>query len=145
MDLIPDFQRGHVWTQEQQERWIEAVIRGAISTAGLLIQFNAPAWEPGEYRGDMPKTIVCIDGLQRLTAIRRFVAGEIRAFGLTADQFAGTSYDLRRYRFRVAVHGFQTRADLLQYYLDLNSGGTVHSTEELARVGGLLERSRQNG
>ncbi len=137
LDLVPDFQRGHVWTQEQQERWIEAVLRGAISTSGLMIQFNSPAWESGNYIGKLPKTTVCVDGLQRLTAIRKFMAGEISAFGRTVDQFNGTSYDSRRYRIRVAVHGFQTREELLQYYIDLNAGGTPHSEEEIARVRNL--------
>jgi len=141
LDLVPDFQRGHVWTQEQQERWIEAVLRGAISSAGLTIQFNAPDWNQIESSvdSDLQKCVVCIDGLQRLTAIRRFVAGEIRAFDRTADQFDGTSYDIRRYRFKVAVHNFQTRADLLQYYLDINTGGTPHSDEEIERVRAMLD------
>jgi hypothetical protein len=37
------------------------------------------------YLGQLPKTTVCIDGLQRLTAIRKFIAGEIRAFGMMED------------------------------------------------------------
>lgn len=138
IDLTPDFQRGHVWTQEQQERWMESVIRGAIASSGMLIQFNAPAWESGYYKGFLPKEVVCIDGLQRLTAIRRFVRGEIAVFGHTVEQFSGTPFDVRRYRFRVAVHSFQSRQDLLQYYLDINSGGTPHSEDEISRVKNLL-------
>lgn len=74
LDLMPDFQRGHVWTQEQQERWIEAVLRGAISTSGLTIQFNSPAFGHGSATPsdqDLPDTVVCVDGLQRLTSVRR--------------------------------------------------------------------------
>lgn len=88
LNLIPDFQRGHIWTQAQQERWIEAVLRGAIGSSGLLIQFNAPDWSRDRHRNshrDLTNEVVCVDGLQRLTAARRFVAGEIRAFGLTAQ------------------------------------------------------------
>ncbi|MDD5191477.1 MAG: DUF262 domain-containing protein, partial [Dehalococcoidales bacterium] len=131
LELIPDFQRGHVWTREQQERWIEAVIRGAISSAGLTLQFNAPNWNQldNKEKGDLPPQITCIDGLQRLTAIRLFVAGKINAFGLTVDKFAGTSYDIRRYRFKVAIHEFKNRAEVLDYYLDLNAGGTPHPAE----------------
>lgn len=134
LNLVPDFQRGHVWTQAQQEKWIEAVVRGAISTSGLMIQFNSPAWDNNGYTGELPKTTECIDGLQRLTAIRKYMGGEICAFGHRVDFYAGTSFDARRYRFRVAVHAFQSRDDLLQYYIDLNAGGTPHSAEEIARV-----------
>jgi hypothetical protein len=136
LELVPDFQRGHVWTQEQQERFIEAVIRGAVSTAGLLIQFNCASFA-SKSTGDLPPHMQCIDGLQRLTAIRRYVAGEIKAFGRTVDELTGTPFDVRRYMFRIAVHDFQTRADLLQYYLDLNAGGTPHSKEEIERVRAL--------
>lgn len=133
LELIPDFQRGHVWTLEQQERFIESVIRGAVTSAGLLIQFNCPAFAQ-RATGDLPEQMQCVDGLQRLTAIRRFVAGEIKAFGRTSAELKGTPFDPRRYTFRIAVHDFQTRAELLQYYLDLNAGGTPHSATEIERV-----------
>jgi len=138
LNLTPDFQRGHVWTQEQQERWIEAVIRNAIAVSGLLIQFNAPNWNHAG-TGDLPDEIVCVDGLQRLTAMRRFLAGEILAFGRTAEQFKGTPFDIGRYRFRLAIHTFQTRAELLTYYLDLNAGGTPHPKKEIERVKALRD------
>ncbi len=35
-----------------------------------------------------------------------------------------------------------SRADLLQFYLDLNSGGVVHTDDELARVGQLLAEAK---
>lgn len=41
----------------------------------------------------------------------------------------------------MAIHTFTRRADLLQHYLDLNTGGTPHSAEEIARVRGLLNRA----
>lgn len=142
LELDPDYQRGHVWSQSQQESYMEAVIRGAISSGGLLIQMNCASFS-GKPTGDLPGHMQCIDGLQRLTAIRRYVAGEIKAFGITVDALRGTSFDIRRYMFKVAVHDFQTRADLLQYYLDLNDGGTPHSKEEIMRVRALLEEARQ--
>jgi hypothetical protein len=134
LELVPDFQRGHVWTREQQERWMESVIRGSISVAGLTIQLNAPAFEPSSYLGKLPRTAVCIDGLQRLTAIRKFNTGEINVFGLTVDHLKGTAHDIKQYHFKVAVHSFQTKVDLLQYYIDLNAGGTPHSKLEIDRV-----------
>ena len=44
-----------------------------------------------------------------------------------------------RFRFRVAVFSFQTRADLLQHYIDFNAGGTPHPPEEIERVRALRE------
>jgi hypothetical protein len=40
LNLLPDFQRGHKWSEEQQILFVESVLRGAVTTAGLLIQFN---------------------------------------------------------------------------------------------------------
>lgn len=36
------------------------------------------------------------------------------------------------------VNCLQTRKDMLQWYIDMNSGGTVHSEEEINRVKKLL-------
>lgn len=79
----------------------------------------------------------CIDGLQRLTAIRRFAANQLVIFGgETAESLAGTAFSPKRMRFMftIKVFAFERRTDLLGLYLDLNAGGTVHSEAELARV-----------
>lgn len=145
LNLDPDFQRGHVWTELQQQRWIESVLRGAVSGAGLTIQFNAPQWNSlrKEQCSDMSPEVVIVDGLQRLTALRRYVANEIQAFGRFSNDFAMTPYDTRRYRLKMAVFEFQSRADLLQYYLDINSGGTPHAQSEIDRVTALLQAAKQ--
>lgn len=138
LDLCPDFQRGHVWTREQQRHYIENVLHGVVSTAGLLLQFNCANWTNYHYQGDLPRGFQCLDGLQRLTAVQAFLRGEIQPFGLALVDLEGSSYSPRKFRFRIAVHTFDTRAAVLQHYLDLNSGGTAHAPEELERVRGLL-------
>ena len=40
--------------------------------------------------------------------------------------------------FRWHVNDLSTYSEVLQWYLDLNSGGTVHTEEELNRVQQLL-------
>lgn len=142
VELNPDYQRGHVWTPSQKVHFITNILRGIVTQAGLTIQFNAPAWE-NKATGDLPDQVQCIDGLQRLTAVREFLAGEYKVMGLSADDLEGTKYDFKRtlYRFRVHVHTFQTRKTLLAYYLDINGGGTPHSQSELDRVAKLLEQA----
>jgi len=140
LNLVPDYQRGHVWTQEQQEHFVEAVLRGTLASSLLVIQFNAPHWEEYDYQGDLPRQVECVDGLQRLSAVRRFMNEEIRAFGRLASEYEGSEYDPQRRNFglKFAVHTFQSRAELLQFYLDINKGGTPHTAAELDRVAGLL-------
>lgn len=140
LEMSPDFQRGHVWTPQQQQHFVENVLRGVIPSSGFLVQFNCPNWDGDNYEGDLPKGVQCIDGLQRITAVFEFLAGKVRPFGLTVDDLAGSAFSIKsRYRFRLAMHNFGFRADLLQHYLDLNAGGTPHSTEEIERVRKLRE------
>ncbi|ODP34984.1 DUF262 domain-containing protein [Pandoraea sp. ISTKB] len=138
LELEPDFQRGHVWTDEQRVKFVESLLRGC---APRSILFNCPGWNSEQASGDIaPHTFQCIDGLQRLTAIRKFIGGEFRVFGdLSAGQLKGSPFDPSHYTLKVSVYEFANRVDLLQFYLDLNSGGTVHGAQELERVRQLRE------
>jgi hypothetical protein len=42
------------------------------------------------------------------------------------------------------VNDLKTREEVLQWYLDLNSGGVVHTEEELNRVREMLEKEKGN-
>ncbi|MBM5458528.1 DUF262 domain-containing protein [Pseudomonas sp. P66] len=143
--LEPDYQRGHVWTADQQRAYIENVLRGVIDTAGLLLKFNCPNWENDKYEGALPRGLECLDGLQRLTAVVKFCEGEVRPFGLAVGDLAYSSFSVSNLNFRVAFYNFQTRADVLRHYLAFNGGGVVHSKEELARVQGLLLEAIDRG
>lgn len=141
LQLDPDFQRGHVWTPEQQRHFIENVMRRVVTSGGLHVQFNCPNWDNSAYQGDLPRGMQCVDGLQRITAITQFMEGKVQPFGLSLNDLAGSRFDPKRnlYRFRVAVHNFENKADLLAHYLDLNAGGTPHSPEEIERVRAMRE------
>lgn len=135
LDLNPDFQRGHVWTDEQRSRYLEYMLRGG--EYGKDLYFNCLGWQR-EVRSTGPYEIV--DGLQRLTAVRRFLAGEATAFGRTVDRFTGPMRDYLRFRWYV----FElTRPQVLAFYLDLNSAGTPHAPAELARVRTLLAETER--
>jgi hypothetical protein len=133
LNLEPDFQRGHVWTTRQQVRFVEFLLRGGRT--GRTLYFNCPWWNQinptvGEF--------VIVDGKQRLHAITRFIRGEIRVFGSYFCEFLGSPRVTQT--MRVNVNDLPTRADVLQFYLDLNTGGTPHSAGEIARVRRLLKR-----
>ena len=84
LQLNPDFQRGHVWTEEQQIKFLEFILQGGKT--GRTLYFNDPYWHSVR-----PKTgyadFVCVDGLQRITAIQRFMNDEIRVFGLLHSEY----------------------------------------------------------
>ncbi|MXN76453.1 DUF262 domain-containing protein [Burkholderia sp. 4701] len=138
LDLSPDFQRGHVWTAAQQQHYVENVMRGVVPTSGLTVQFNCANFETMLMKpdSDLPTGFQILDGLQRLTAVREFLAGNVRPFGLTLGDLEGTSFTPRgmTYRLRFATFCFQYKQDVLEHYLVLNRGGTPHSNEEISRI-----------
>lgn len=143
-ELTPDFQRGHVWTPAQQVHFVENCLRGVVPVSGLLIQFNCPQWgDDDDLDSDLPPGLQCIDGLQRYTAITDFVKGNVKPFGLDAEQLIGTPFSPKRLYVKVAIHDFKRREQLLTQYLDLNAGGTPHSAEEIERVRSLLAEAKQ--
>ncbi|MCR8641496.1 DUF262 domain-containing protein [Paenibacillus sp. N1-5-1-14] len=132
LDLNPDFQRGYVWSVLQQERYIEHFLRGG--TSGLDIYFNHTNWHKTKGNGD--GWFVCVDGLQRLTACLGFMDSKVKAFGHYYHEFEdrlSTTLTLRLH-----INSLQTRKEVLEWYLQMNSGGTIHSEEELTRVEELL-------
>ena len=141
LELCPEFQRGHVWTQQQQTYYLENLYRGLLSNQAKTILFNVPSWNVDT--SSFTK-VQCIDGLQRLTAFKAFLNGDIQPFGLSLQEFeASPFYSPKRMTshmsLRVEIFDFQTQEDVIQFYLDLNSGGTPHTQEELERVRALLD------
>lgn len=127
--LNPDFQRGHVWTREQQEAYIEFLLKEPVS--GRDFYFNHPGWMSG-WNGDF----VCVDGLQRITAILAFVRQEIKAYGQYEKEFGEGR--MSTVHLRINIARLQTKKDVLKWYLDFNSARTVHSREEIERVKAMI-------
>lgn len=142
LDMDPDFQRGHVWTREQQVRYCEFILRGGAS--GKDIQCNCPGW--ARVTDGTQGPYVLVDGKQRVTAVLAFLDNEFAVFegqpygGFYRD-FADRP-DITKAKFRWHVNDLKTRAEVLQWYLDLNTGGTVHADAEITRVRALLEAER---
>lgn len=139
--LNPDFQRGHVWTEAQQIAYVEFMLREPQS--GKEIYFNHPNWM-GSYKGEL----VLVDGLQRLTAALRYIHNEIPAFNHFLKDMEGFSKRGENsipndITFSFNIAKLKTRAEVLQWYLDFNAGGTPHSQEEIARVRDLLKAEQE--
>lgn len=133
LQLIPDFQRGHVWTEEQQIAFVEYILRGGQS--GRDVFFNNPSWHTGD-GGEY----VCVDGLQRITALLRFVNNEIPAFGSLYCEYEDQRILSMRVGIYWHVNDLQTRKEVLTWYLEMNEGGTPHTKEELDKVKRMIEK-----
>lgn len=113
-----------MWTEEQQIRYVEYLLREGVS--GRAIYFNQPGWMK-DWHGDF----VLVDGLQRLTACVRFLRNEIPVFGAYYRDYEGPPPLGARLEFY--VQDLPTRAEVLDWYIQLNAGGVVHSDAEIAR------------
>jgi len=131
LTLDPDYQREHVWTEDQQVAYVEHILRGG--EVGQNIILNAPNFTAGT------STIAeVVDGKQRLTAMLRFVRNEIRVLaqeghpeGLLYQEFKGRPSMWWGFKWRIVE---LDRLGILNLYLSLNGGGTQHTKDELARV-----------
>lgn len=135
LDLSPDYQRGHVWSEAKQIAYVEYKVKGGQGSDCLL--WNHPNWM-GSFKG----TLELVDGKQRLEAVRKFMRNELPIFGGNYLK----DFDNQRYFTRIdfvfMVNDLKTRELTLQWYLDLNSGGVVHTDEELGKVKQLLDEEK---
>ncbi len=132
LQLNPDFQRGHVWTEEQQVAFVEFTLRGGTVPP---FRFNHPNWM-GSFKGDF----VCVDGLQRITAICKFLKNELPVFGgFLRSDIEGIDTHMRSIDFTISVNTLQTKKEVIQWYIELNEGGTPHTKEEIKRVKELMD------
>ena len=145
----PEYQRGHVWTEAQQISFIEAVLRGIIPDSLLSIRLNNPTFDDSvlsawcnhkQWLSELPREVQVIDGEQRLQTIRKFMHNKLAVFDgkIKADNLNGTHFSAKGRIIQVNIMNFTTQRDLLQFYLDLNAGGTPHSQQELDKVRAML-------
>lgn len=120
------------WTEEQQISYVAHVLRGG--TSGKTIFLNNPNWQ--EHRSDTYTDFVCVDGLQRLTALKRFVNNEIKVFNHYYKEFTGS---LRIYHnLKLNINNLKTKKEVLNWYVEMNEGGTPHTKEEIDKVKNLI-------
>lgn len=140
-DLNPEFQRGHVWEKTNQQKYIESLLRGTLPRQAKTITLNICGFHGEEAKGDLPIQVLCIDGLQRITALDAFCNKEFTIFdGLDADDLKDTSFDLSNNFIHIAIYDYQYYKDILDLYIDMNDGGIAHTKEEIDRVKLIREK-----
>ena len=136
LQMNPDFQRGHIWNETQQIKYIEFLLAGGHTNNEFL--FNQAGWM-GDWKGEM----TLVDGLQRLTAILKFVNNKLPVFnGTFLNDFDDPRLLLKQINVRINVNNLKTRQEVLKWYLELNSNGTPHTEEEIQKVQKMLEESK---
>lgn len=132
LELDPDFQRVHVWTDVQRARYIEYILRGGQSSREIY--FNQADWMTA-----FQEPMYLVDGKQRLFAVRSFLRDEVSVFGgYVFSNFEGRLPFTANFSFNVST--LATKAEVVQWYLDLNFGGTIHTSQERRAVHSILAK-----
>jgi len=130
-DLNPDFQRDFIWTHQQKIDYIEYILKGGIS--GRDIFLNHPNWM-GSFEGNL----VIVDGKQRIQAVLDFLDDKIPAFSHLYSEFEdGLPFSGPDFIFN--VNDLKDKKEILQWYIDLNTGGTSHTNEEIHKVQKMIK------
>lgn len=126
--LNPDFQRGAVWDTNQQRYFVENLFRGKVSENAKILSFNH----------DDDENLICLDGLQRLTALLCFYRGDFLLFDkLSFCDLTKHRQLLRQQALKIRLYDFNSRKEMIGFYLDFNHAGVAHSKGELERVEAL--------
>lgn len=134
LTIQPDFQKGFVWHEQQRINYVEYVLRGGGKEKLILANENEQGF-------------VLVDGLQRLTTLNLFLDDKLRVFGCLYSEFeplggkAGLKFSIT-IGIKFGIAQLQTRKEVLQWYIDLNSG-TEHTQQEIDKVKYLLEQENQ--
>lgn len=145
VELEPDFQRAHVWDDERRAKYVEYVLRGGCSSTSIY--WNKQGWKQWGDSNRCP--LVLVDGLQRLTAVRKFMRDGLAVFPVERYPWSRPEgylcSEIERsapgtFKFHMYVNGLPDRQSVLQWYIDLNDGGVAHTPEEIRRVRQLLDR-----
>ena len=136
LDLDPVYQRGHVWETKQESEFIGYLLKGG-KCPPLWVNRYGNTEKGGKGWTYRPCSV--IDGKQRITAMIRWVQGEIPAllYGREIWYRELNAVDRRCLPTIDVIYVNMTEREQMTLYLNLN-GGVAHTPEELERVRDLL-------
>lgn len=135
LNLNPDYQREHVWTMDQRTAFLEYILQGG--EFGTTIVFNHCNWSNPKPTDEY----TILDGKQRLQSVLMFLRDEVTVFGAKCRDFEDHKRMNMSFSMRWRILALPYRHQVLRYYLDMNTGGTPHTKEEIERVRSLYEKA----
>lgn len=121
--LDPIYQRGYVWTEFQKIAYLEYMLRGGFS--GKDIFWNSPGW-----LRHGAGILELVDGKQRIRAVSEFLDNKVKAFDHYYNEFEDKLHFVHP-DFIFHVNNLETEKEVVQWYLGLNTGGSIHTAEDL--------------
>ncbi len=137
--LDPPFQRGSVWTTEQQEAWILSVL-GGLPLPAVFVN------KPSAFHTEWGTKMVVIDGRQRLEAMMAFEDDKLLVNG---EKFSEQSVRFnRKWGFLclpTVFTGFETKRECVELYVRLLTTGTAHTDKEIDKAAAMLKAFDKQG
>jgi hypothetical protein len=133
VDLNPHFQRGDVWNEYQQVQFVQFVLKGGHTSPIFLNRPN----ENGK--------CVMVDGKQRTTALIKFLSNDLVVFKDETEGVGVTYSDIKsqigyNIGIDIVLNNLSVENDVIQWFIDLNEGGTYMSKEHLTKVKQMLKK-----
>ena len=123
--VIPDFQRGLVWTEDQNLRLIDSIFRG-IPIGTYAVNFSTDQLPP-------KLTNILLDGQQRLNALSMYWNDELSYRGYKWSELNRPQQGiLNRVMFPQMRTNTKSLAEAKTYYNAMNFGGTDHTEDDRA-------------
>jgi hypothetical protein len=136
INLNPIYQRDYVWTLEQKQKFVGAMLENHNAIPPLW--FN---WTSKEFSRDSAEVV---DGKQRIQACLEWLDGKFDAIcpcKETVHIAQLDEIDMRNIGMSCVFDwNFVdlTPKEVMKFYLRLNSGGTVHTKDDLEKVEKLI-------
>lgn len=64
---------------------------------------------------------------------------DLKVFGLYYDEFEGDPREVTT-RISIRINDLQYEKDVLQWYIEMNEGGTPHTKEEIQKVKDMVSK-----
>lgn len=146
--LQPDYQRGSVWTLQQQMEFVGFLLEGGDCPKIVIQRYESKKNAPLDRKEDYWR--ICgevVDGQQRLIAIYHWMNGMI--CGLSPETGEKLWYkdtdEIDRRGLSLKIHWIDVpRAERIRFYIKLNTGGTMHTAAEIANARALLAKEKQS-
>ncbi|GAA4879801.1 hypothetical protein GCM10023310_69970 [Paenibacillus vulneris] len=132
IDFDPDYQREHVWSLEDKVSLIDSIYNNIDIGKFVYVHLGY----------SVEKMYEILDGKQRIRAILDFYEDKFPYNGLYFSEMTNRDQDhFENYPISCAEVREATRAQKLRYFIKLNTGGRIMSTEHLDKVRLMLNET----
>ncbi len=140
INIHPDYQRPLVWSLEQKQKYLAFYLKGGMYTEKgqpLIFNFNMNMHNNGKglNRGDFE----LIDGQQRLNAIIEFMNGEFYTI-IDGEEIWYKDVSYMPFNIKYKRLELSTVSDVINYYIDLNDAGEIHTVNDIIHAKNLLKK-----